>query len=250
MGRLIRIKKIKVEKTPPKPADKDWGRKREVLPVIKPPSVSPNKNKTPVLSGTELNKLIITHAELGNEEEVRRLLKAGAWYNANKQGTTALTAASKNGHTEVVKLLVQAKADVTILDDVGWTAFRWAVWEEKLDTAEILLSAGANIDLRDKQGRTALIEAAWHGMVGTVLFLLEHDADANIQDIANRTALMGATDNPVIVQHLLEYNAKVNVKNKDGETALDWAKSGKQKDVVKLLKENGAKPGWRVWKEG
>jgi len=58
------------------------------------------------------------------------------------------------------------------------------------------------------------------------------------------TALMWATynehDNPEIIQAFLDKGALVNIKAKDGSTALSWAMKKGNTATVALLKKAGA----------
>ena len=44
-------------------------------------------------------------------------------------------------------------------------------------------------------------------------------------------------------QILLKYGADINVRNNDGQTALDWAAKGNHKEIVKLLLDKQPDPG-------
>ena len=70
---------------------------------------------------------IVTAAEIGLIEDVRKLLDAGVDPNLrNESGWTALMQASMNGHTDIVKLLISEGADVTVKGDAGWEALMLA----------------------------------------------------------------------------------------------------------------------------
>jgi cell wall assembly regulator SMI1/ankyrin repeat protein len=81
------------------------------------------------------------------ERVVSRLLKAGA-----KPDAEALVAASRNGSPEVVRMLVEAGADVNEVSRWG-TALHLAVDEKRVDTVEALLAAGADPTLTLPQDR-------------------------------------------------------------------------------------------------
>ncbi len=69
-----------------------------------------------------LDQSLLTAAEKGDEEAVRRLLAAGADVNAKAQnGATPLHEAARRGHTGAVRLLVEAGADVHAKNGRGAT---------------------------------------------------------------------------------------------------------------------------------
>jgi ankyrin repeat protein len=74
-------------------------------------------------------------------------------------------------------------------------------------TINILLRAGVNVDSLDKQGNTALMKAAY--------CLEEDDADTYVK----------------IVQALLQAGADASIRNINGKTALDVAKT----EVIRTL---------------
>mmetsp|Transcript_18676 Transcript_18676/g.60380 ORF Transcript_18676/g.60380 Transcript_18676/m.60380 type:complete len:881 (-) Transcript_18676:1194-3836(-) len=64
----------------------------------------------------------------------------------HKDDVTALQVAAQGGHAEVVKLLLEHGADVSIADEEGATALTNAVSNDKPDVAFLLVDAGANPD--------------------------------------------------------------------------------------------------------
>lgn len=112
-----------------------------------------------------------------------------------------------------------------------------------------LISKGANVNfvIRVRPSPfegTALIHAVYNGDIKLVQFLLDNGADVNIADDKyGATALMYAVGGGhiEIVKLLIEKKADVNLKDKEGYTALYAAKVKGNSEIVRLLKEAGAK---------
>ena len=75
-------------------------------------SISTNTNT----NAAELDAQLIAASEDGDTELVQLLIAAGA--DANAWGTMALGSAAYHGHCEVVKLLLESGADVHAMDDL------------------------------------------------------------------------------------------------------------------------------------
>ena len=127
----------------------------------------------------------------GHLEVVRLLLEAGADKDAaNTDGSTALFFAAQNGHLEVVRLLLEAGADKDAADTDGWTALHIAAQEGHLEVVRLLLEAGIDTDAaEDTDGWTALLLASWKGHLEVARLLLEAGADKDAADTYGQTAL-------------------------------------------------------------
>lgn len=121
----------------------------------------------------------------------------------------ALYYAILGGNAEMVKILIDKKADLNaIYTETGITPLILAVLNKKYVMAEILLQAGAKVNGVGNLG------------FDYVLYPL-HDA-IRLNDVE-------------MVKILLKYNANVNLKDHEGLTALDLAKQMKSKEIIALL---------------
>ena len=83
---------------------------------------------------------------------------------------TALIAAAHLGHVEAVRILIDAKAPLNHVNNLGWTALMEAIVLGNGDakhtaTVKALVEAGADVNIADRQGITPLQHARRRGYV-------------------------------------------------------------------------------------
>jgi ankyrin repeat protein/TolB-like protein/Tfp pilus assembly protein PilF len=177
---------------------------------------------------------LLNAAANGRTGTAKLLVKLGADINAGESGgATPLTLAAWYGYPDTVKLLLAQGAEVEAKDRSGVTALGAAAFRGQTDIVKLLLAQGADIDEKEKTGRTALMGAAENGHTDTVKLLLEKGADVNMRSnwrmIMNRLVVLGPEE------------ADVGLRDVLGWTALTYAEHEGHREVVKLLKEAGAK---------
>lgn len=108
--------------------------------------------------------------------------------------------ASKYGHTKIiVKLLLDAGADVNAQDKYGYTALTMALGEGNAETAKLLIGTGATFDVnaQDEYGLTALMQILNRILnrnpnndksLEIINFLLNNGADPTIRNNQGKTA--------------------------------------------------------------
>lgn len=140
-----------------------------------------------VISAQEVNEASL----YGKKEIIETAIKQGFDVNtADPDKRTALMYAAYNGQTEIVKLLIDAKATVDAQDTTGTTPLMFAASAPNgKDSVILLLEAGAKINLVDNNEHfTALMWAAAEGQAENVKLLLEKGADLTLTDIDGDTA--------------------------------------------------------------
>jgi ankyrin repeat protein len=176
----------------------------------------------------------------GHLEAVRVLLEHGADTETRDNESEAywspLERASERGHVKVVQLLLDYHADLKTQDIHGQTALYMASWEGQPAAARILLEHGADANIRTKDNRTPLHTALNEGAARV---LLEYGADANAKGKDNGTPLHSAW-NKGVARVLLEYGADTNALDKNDRTPLHWASVYGRADVTRVLLKSGA----------
>ena len=146
-------------------------------------------------------------------ETVLLLLARGADPNAMKQGGRAImTSAAIHGNSDIVRVLIDAKADVNPKKQ-DWSPLTEATRGNHIEVMKLLIKAGADLNARAYDGWTPLMMAVSNGM-----------------------------HRPQAVKLLIESGADVNMKDDDDEkiTALAIARGCRWDDIVIILLEAGA----------
>ncbi|GFG32780.1 hypothetical protein Cfor_06303 [Coptotermes formosanus] len=140
----------------------------------------------------------------------------------NSDGFTPLHIASMHGHTDMVRLLLDAGAWINVMTKTrGLTALHLACQNQCTETAKLLLQCG--------------------------------DCDIDIQDLVGNSALHYAsvTGNARLVELILKHSPVADLKNSSGKTPLDEAEEKMALTVVRLLRGGKTSPSlpWREKKE-
>ncbi len=92
----------------------------------------------------------------GNLEIVKQHIAAGSDINIKDQmsGSTPLITASAFGKSDIVKILIDANAELDIKNNEGSTALRAAAFFCHVEIVQLLLEAGADKSLKNNYGAT------------------------------------------------------------------------------------------------
>ena len=124
------------------------------------------------------------------------------------------------------------------------TALHEAVMKNDIAEVKRLLEAGADVSAKNEIGYTPLHVAALMGHAASVKVLLQAGAETEVKNMwDDRTPLHYAAGGggPASVKALLEAGADPNVPDKDGDTPLAKAiRYDNNTEVVNLLKSAGA----------
>ena len=185
-----------------------------------------------------LNEELCKAAQVGNKEEVERLLQAGAYKDAvDSNSFTPLHYAARNGHKEVIRALVSADAHKSSVDGDYYTPLHLATLEGHEEVVSILLEAGAEKNAITRYHWTPLHWATEKGHAGIVKLLLQYKADTNIRNEDGITSLHWAVweGYEAIVDMLLAAGAYENAVTAKRWTPLHMAAKRGHKEIVEIL---------------
>lgn len=167
-------------------------------------------------------------------------------------GTTLLHAACEYGCVDIIRLLMDAGADDTLMNVKEETAAHIAVDKElsyrgvKGEIRAEMIRTLKHVDIPGKEGMTPLMAAQDYDLrasdVLTPVFL-EKGANVNRADNSGNTALLlhayWYCDMDVI-KAMVNAGYNLNAQNEDGDTVLHYAVENGQCEVVRYLLKKGA----------
>ena len=133
--------------------------------------------------------------------------------------------ASSNGHTVIVRYLVEQGSEKDKAGNRGGTALMAGAHGGHLRVVRYLVEQGVVKDKTDDRGMTALMYAVHEGHFGVVEFLLEDGVDLTKVTTDGRTALHIAAQrgNAEILSLLMAYGASLTARTNDGDLPIDLA---------------------------
>lgn len=124
-----------------------------------------------------------------------------------------------------------------------------AALEEDLDLVKELIMNGAKVNVRDKslEGMTPLHAAVETGNMEMMQFLLAYGAKPNIRDLSKRTPLMMLDEDAEaeMVRILLSYGANIRLADAEKNTVLHHFAEFDEPEMLRFLIQHGADPNAR-----
>jgi uncharacterized protein len=186
-----------------------------------PSMIPPAPTRTPPpLSNAPLNpSTAIFNAILQNNVGLVRSILNQTQFNPNnlrnKDGKTPLMVAACENCPDVVKYLVELpNVNIDLQDNDGESALYQAASIGNVEVVKILINANANVESCNKENITPLIIAAYNGHYDVCRVLIDRGyASVNFQDNSNKTALSLASYEGHIdaVKVLLARGANVHI---------------------------------------
>ena len=185
------------------------------------------------------------------------------WTFMETSAIRPLGVACRNGNYEIVKLLIEYGATAEDIDGAGWSPLRETLFyyhDNDEEIVKLLLEAGADptfiedelpvfvaasmtpkvFDKTKSNGTVYSIgydEECAEGITEIVEMLLPQDADINITTDQNETLLMFAVQNEnlYLIEYLLMCGCDINIENSHGKTALDYAVETGNRQLTDML---------------
>jgi uncharacterized protein len=128
-------------------------------------------------------------------EEISLFLAAGFSPDTkDKKGVPMISIAARNERLDTLQLLLRSGAQVNLIaEDRGSTALFDSALEKNKDMIKILIEAGADVNIQSKDGQTALVVVVGEGDAEIVEILFKAGADPDIKDALGVSARKYAT---------------------------------------------------------
>ncbi len=193
--------------------------------------------------------LLMLAAYCGNLEMLEKLLSENYDIHAKStQKETALHLAAFRKHSAAVQVLVDAKAQVDAVDCQLRTPLHIAAMRRSSDIVKILLAHAPTdrvlfLEHLDRKQNTALHYAASIS-VQSVYLLVEAQARVDGIDSLDRTALHLAAQagNSGTLRALINMKADCNMRDKEGHSPFELAKTEQCRYVMKVIGSGGWTP--------
>ena len=182
--------------------------------------VNPDGGETPLHYIVQRNAEPFTSQNYLDTARVLIVGKANLNAKDGSGRTPLVIASQKQNGQALIALLLEQGADPNIPASNGWTALHNAAQSGEVDVARMLLDRRAAIDPRNKDGETPLWRA--------VLVLSGNGGPARQRQ------------NYLVVQHLVERGANLNLPTYTNYTMLDYAVSNRDFETARYLVEHGA----------
>lgn len=183
---------------------------------------------------------------------IKVIIEKAAINIRDASGNAPLHLALKQNKDDIFKLLMEKNADVNVPGRAtgktnDQTVLYLAVARGDEELVKQLLERGADPNKADSIGSLPLAEALVDSdaNLNIVKMLLDKGADVNKTETENgaHSLIFIAQNKEIssdvqkeIVKRLIDKGANKSLKEKEGKTALDWAKEQKNLEIVELLK--------------
>jgi|GEM_PF-5039728 len=176
-------------------------------------------------------------------EKAQELLTQNIDLNCQDLGdNTPLSIAIKEGHSEIVALLIHYQTNINHTNSWKDNVLLLAASSRNTQIVQCMLNQGATIETSDLEENTPLLRAASAGNIESIQVLLDHHANINHVNFWKDSALMIAASKGYIkiVELLIQREANINAANLQENTALSLALENNHPEIAKLLINHNA----------
>ncbi len=172
---------------------------------------------------------LLRAVEFNEIDNIKAALAKGANINArapNTNDTALMIACREDDRDEAVNLLLDQKPDLTLTNSFQQTALHIILREHGNDDSAIrMIKAKAPLDVRDMHGATPAFWAAQNGRTDVMQELVDHKADLKIPNKDGQLPLMHASKLPhaETVAVMLKLDSGIDAQDTEGMTGLMWS---------------------------
>ena len=183
-------------------------------------------------------------AAKGDVAEIERLVADGERVNIQDANSrTPLHVAVYRKHHEAARALLRLGANPNAFDAQRYDIVTIAAVQNDIEMLNIALQNGASArNVTTPADSTALITAAHLGHVEVVRILIAHKAPLDHVNARGWTALHeavalgnGGPNHVATVEALVKAGADTDIKDRQGATALSYARQRRYNDMIKIL---------------
>ncbi|XP_046570765.1 ankyrin repeat domain-containing protein 50-like, partial [Haliotis rubra] len=184
---------------------------------------------------------------LGGDVEVVKYVLSQNMLDINSRvqcGRTAVMLAAEHGHKDVVELLVDKEASVSLVDETGDNVLHCACRGGDVEVVKYILSKNrVDIDRRGSKKMTPIMVARHCGHKEVVELLVSKTADGSLKYYNHKTMLHSACweGNMEVVKYVLSQNIVDINSRRWKKTPVMVAADRGHTELVEVLVENGAK---------
>lgn len=146
---------------------------------------------------------------------IERFIKSGFdlnEYDSKYDGVTPLIFASIAGDASVIKMLIQAGANVNLGDKFNNTPLHWAADHGKTDKVEIFIREKANIEALNTYNETPLLYAMSKSQLITPVQLIQAGADVTVINKRGESADFFNKTHDLDLDHLINHKIVRNIE--------------------------------------
>jgi len=176
----------------------------------------------------------------GDKAKAEEALRLGADVNySEKQGDTVLMMASWFGKLDIVKLLIERKANIHLKNDNEQNALHYASMRGHVKIVKLLLAKGAGLEDEDNKGYTPIVCVAQFGHTALLEFFKRRGANLFHRDSEEHTILHWTAYNkhPLATTWILNEGIDIHAKDSKGRTSVHWAAKQGNQGILELLVE-------------
>ena len=180
-------------------------------------------------------------AELNRPDLMEALIDRGGDLNERDPDTsdTALHIVTSSNNNDILEQLLMACANLDLVNRFGKTPLKIAALNGSSEATKSLLKHGAKVDI-ESETESALTFAQAYQNYEVAVMLIKAGAriDGNIMPYQHTFFAAVTLGDADVVKTLIEHGVETQIRNPDGQTALQLAKQHERTEVMQVLREH------------